>query len=330
MRAFTRFPSSVPQKVHMKKKLTKEEFISRVKPNPRYSYDKAIYINSYTNLEIVCSEHGSFWMTPSNRIAGQDCKFCQLENLQEATKISFVEKSIKKFGDLINHSLTEFNGSENKAVLHCKLHGKFEVLPSTHLESKHGCTTCGALAAPKLRAEKKAKTFLQDAFLVHGDTYDYSRMEYKTVKDKIDIVCKVHGSFWQTPQKHLSGQGCPSCAQYGYNTNREGNFYILTNGKVTKVGITHQQVRERVWQINKSKNIEKFKIVSSFFYEDGSIPRLLENACLEYLRSKYQQVSEVFDGSTECFYDVDLNDLLEFVTPLTKPELDNKPANSAQ
>lgn len=243
--------------------------------------------------------------------------------MKKISNEEFIQLSKDKFGDLIDHNKTQLVDYSTKVTLYCKYHGPFTLKPSTHLNSKHGCTKCGALASPRIRAEKKKNTFLEDAFKVHGDTYTYERMDYKSGKDKIEITCRHHGYFWQSPQKHLSGQGCPDCAMYGYNTSRPGNFYILTNGEITKVGITHQQVKERMWQINKSHKSVKFKIVTTMFYQDGTIPRKLENACLSYLRSKYQQVQEVFDGSTECFLDVDLNDLLSFVTPIaTQSELE--------
>lgn len=45
----------------------------------------------------------------------------------------------------------------------------------------------------------------------HGDKYDYSKVEYVDTKTKIEIICPVHGAFWQNPVKHKQGQGCPKC-----------------------------------------------------------------------------------------------------------------------
>lgn len=35
---------------------------------------------------------------------------------------------------------------------------------------------------------------------VHGDRYDYSKVEYINGKTKVCIICPEHGEFWQTPQ----------------------------------------------------------------------------------------------------------------------------------
>jgi len=34
---------------------------------------------------------------------------------------------------------------------------------------------------------------------------------YNSLKRTVEIVCKNHGSFWQTPNNHINGAGCPDC-----------------------------------------------------------------------------------------------------------------------
>lgn len=47
---------------------------------------------------------------------------------------------------------------------------------------------------------------------VHGDKYDYSKVEYKGNKIKVCVICPIHGEFWISPSKHFSGQGCRKCS----------------------------------------------------------------------------------------------------------------------
>ena len=54
----------------------------------------------------------------------------------------------------------------------------------------------------------------------HGDKYDYSLVKYHKLKDKIDIICKLHGKFEQTSLNHLQGRGCKKC---GVEKNRLSN-----------------------------------------------------------------------------------------------------------
>jgi hypothetical protein len=55
----------------------------------------------------------------------------------------------------------------------------------------------------------KTKDFIDKVILVHGEKYDYSKVEYINARTKITIICKVHGEFQKTPNDHLNGkQGC--------------------------------------------------------------------------------------------------------------------------
>jgi hypothetical protein len=57
------------------------------------------------------------------------------------------------------------------------------------------------------------RDFLQKAHEVHGDKYDYSKVEYKTARIPVSIICKTHGVFAQTPDNHLRGMGCLHCGR---------------------------------------------------------------------------------------------------------------------
>ena len=50
-----------------------------------------------------------------------------------------------------------------------------------------------------------AENFIEKAIKIHGEKYDYSIVDYKNSKIKINIICKIHGIFVQTPNSHLKG-----------------------------------------------------------------------------------------------------------------------------
>ncbi|BAV80895.1 hypothetical protein [Vibrio phage RYC] len=61
---------------------------------------------------------------------------------------------------------------------------------------------------------KYEKLFLEKAQKKHGGLYDYSKVVYKTSRQKVDILCNTCStSFSQRPSAHLQGQGCPICAK---------------------------------------------------------------------------------------------------------------------
>lgn len=59
---------------------------------------------------------------------------------------------------------------------------------------------------------KTTEEFIADAIKVHGDKYDYSKVEYIDSTTKIIIVCPIHGDFKQTPNSHLNGKTCKQCS----------------------------------------------------------------------------------------------------------------------
>jgi hypothetical protein len=59
----------------------------------------------------------------------------------------------------------------------------------------------------------KRKYFELQSREIHGDRYSYDNVEFQTGHKKVNITCKKHGDFEQTPDKHLMGRGCPECAK---------------------------------------------------------------------------------------------------------------------
>lgn len=106
--------------------------------------------------------------------------------------------------------------------------------------------------------EERKLLFLTKAKKAHGDTYDYSKVVYKTAQQKIEILCRKHGSFWQMPDAHTRGVGCrlcgfEKCKPKGYSKKKPPEQFIkecteihggkydysktLYTGKVNKVDI---------------------------------------------------------------------------------------------
>jgi len=63
--------------------------------------------------------------------------------------------------------------------------------------------------------------FVNRSIKIHDNKYNYDFVEYINALTKIKIICIIHGEFWQTPSKHLMGQGCPSCSKYRKKTKDE-------------------------------------------------------------------------------------------------------------
>lgn len=73
---------------------------------------------------------------------------------------------------------------------------------------------------------KTTEEFIADAIKVHGDEYDYSKVNYVNNNTKVEIICKEHGSFWVLPRIHLMGCKCGKCK--GVSSDRE---YFIQKAK---------------------------------------------------------------------------------------------------
>jgi hypothetical protein len=78
--------------------------------------------------------------------------------------------------------------------------------------------------------------FIQKAKVVHGDKYDYSKVDYINNRIKIKIICLEHGEFKQIPINHLKGKGCLKC---GYK-NQWKIRKITTYNFIDKAKLIHE------------------------------------------------------------------------------------------
>ena len=184
------------------------DFIKRAEEihSNKYDYSKVEYKNMQTPVCIICPKHGEFWQRPIVHLNGSGCKECSRE---KKMSFDFIEKAKKIHGDKYDYSKVEYKGSKHKICIICPIHGEFWQTPNMHLRG-NGCPRCAKMTI----IAKKTRTtelFIEKAIKVHGDKYDYSKVEYKHNKKEVCIICPKHGEFWQKPIYHLNGHGCQKC-----------------------------------------------------------------------------------------------------------------------
>lgn len=184
---------------------------ARVKHGDMYDYSKTHYRSARETVTITCREHGDFEQLAYKHLEGHRCPRCAGRK-----KLSFEEFLIRAravHGDRYRYEENSFKTMLDPMRVICPDHGVFMPTPSNHTRLKTGCPRCSGQARGEAQRLDKAG-FIERARAVHGITYDYSQVEYLTNGRSVKIVCLDHGVFEQTPAKHLSGQGCPSCAAY--------------------------------------------------------------------------------------------------------------------
>ncbi len=194
-----------------KMKMTTEEFIKKAKEihGDKYDYSKSEYNGSKNKLCIICPIHGEFWQTPYIHLNGSGCKKCYNESKRGKSRQHdinwFIKKSKEIHGDKYDYSKAEYKTIFTKLCIICPKHGEFWQTPALHIWAKNGCDKCSGTY------KLTTKDFIDKARKIHGDKYDYSKVEYVGNKTKVCIICPIHGEFWQKPNDHLSSKGCPKC-----------------------------------------------------------------------------------------------------------------------
>jgi hypothetical protein len=196
------------------RKLTNEEYIKKanIKHNYKYSYDKLLYISSTKKVKIICNIHGEFEQEANSHLRGVGCPSCS-GNIK-SDNLDFIKKSKLIHGDKYDYSKVNYINSHTKIIIICKEHGEFEQVAHGHL--LYGCNKCGIIETTN-KNKKDKDNFISEAIKIHGDKYDYSKVNYVTNKKNVIIVCKEHGYFIQSPQSHLRGSDCKICSNIKRN-----------------------------------------------------------------------------------------------------------------
>lgn len=194
-------------------RLTTDIFIKRAKERfgDKFNYDKTVYKNNRTKVTIICPEHGMFDIRPYDFLKSKfGCPKCADVFNGEAKRkdfAKFLEDARRVHGEKYDYSKADYKNNSTKIIIICPEHGEFRQTPDAHINGKQGCPKCSG------RCKKTTQDFIDDARKVHGDKYDYTNTDYVNNKKRVCIICPEHGEFWQKPNNHLAGQGCPECAK---------------------------------------------------------------------------------------------------------------------
>jgi len=160
------------------------------------------------SINLCCKEHGEFSLSLEEfrSLSGSPCNLCDPKTQD------FIRKSRDKHGDWYDYSKSRFVSWHEPIRIICPTHGEF-LQDANHHRGGSECRECAKTKRFSKGYSKRKTTeeFIVDANRVHGDRYDYSKTKYKIENDKVEIICYIHGSFWQIAGDHLQGHGCRPC-----------------------------------------------------------------------------------------------------------------------
>ena len=108
------------------RKYTTEDFILKAieTHGEKYDYSKVEYVDSKTNVCIICPKHGEFWQIPRNHLHGQGCPICK-ESKLEMEICQFLEENnidfIRQFKcDWLKRQTLDFYLPQYNAAIECQ------------------------------------------------------------------------------------------------------------------------------------------------------------------------------------------------------------------
>lgn len=272
-----------------------------------YSYEDSVYVKSTADITITCKKHNNFTQKAIYHLSGNGCQLCYRES-KYLTRTEFVERAIVVHGGSYIYDRVDYKDSKSKVEIgcaNCLLF--FQQTPNSHIAG-NGCPYCH-------KNRVTSESFKVRGKEVHGDTYDYSKALYRGAKIKVIIGCRTcNTEFKQDPNSHLSGRGCPKCANRNRGYSRSdfvaqcrrggdgtGLLYIIKchgeNEVFYKAGITSYSLRERFTGSKLPYQYDvlyQIRLSASYIYDlEVVMLRLLDG-------SKYSPLLR-FNGHTECF-----------------------------
>lgn len=312
------------------KRVTTEIYMEDVKEihkDKGYEYKEDWeYTSSKCPIEVKCPTHG-WWTTRaySHRGMKSGCPRCAEDNRDQMSYEKYIRDKIKqeqrelkleeeylkalskRYGNLDLSNTVYIPGCLLR--MKCKVHGNTIFRMPRDMRSNSGCKLCGEEArdfhndAARMTTEDAIERFIE----AHGNRYDYSNVVYKGAVQKVEVICREHGSFWILPGNHYRAfqSGCPDCAVSGYKRSLPGILYYLKipcrHRDYYKIGITNNTVKQRF-----SRDSGRYLIIKEWYYEDGGEAYDEEQRILKEFSEYKCSIEDIdFDwvsgGTTEMF-----------------------------
>ncbi len=163
--------------------------------------------------------------------------------MKKLTTKQFIEKAKSVQGNKYNYSKVNYVNAKTKVCIICPEHGEFWQTPDKHQQGR-GCPKCADEYKGNL-FRSNIQEFIQKAKLIHGNKYNYSQVNYIKATEKVEIICSVHGSFWQTPNSHLNGYGCIKCARDKMHNERvkSNNDFVSDANKIHNYKYDYSKIK---------------------------------------------------------------------------------------
>ena len=221
-----------------KRKYNSNDFINKatLKHGNKYDYSLVNYTHSRIKVKIICPIHGVFEQNPSLHILGNNCPKCSLIKANDSKRMTtdvFINKANLIHGGKYDYSNVKYVGSNNKIIILCSKHGKFEQNPSNHLMGQ-GCPICneskGESKIMKILTNNNIDFSFQKTF--NDCKGNVHKLPFDFYLPKFGVVIEYNGLQHYEPIKYFGGlktfNRILRCDEIKRNYLNENNIKLIT------------------------------------------------------------------------------------------------------
>lgn len=229
------------------------------------------------------------------------------------TTEEFIKRATEVHGDKYNYSKTEYISWHDDLIIGCDIHGFIPQNAGTHL-SGFGCRYCSN------NVKKNTDEWISTAKEIHGDTYDYSEVNYLNNNTSVFIICKTHGGWNANPKYHLNGGGCPDCyfeRNTGLNHSCAKPVINVFNKEIMSVTDAAKSINISPCDLSGKLSPRRTNATGFLYLEDynkmnDSQINDFINFCKNYVNRRNQKVinietNEIFNSITEAAKSISLD-----------------------
>lgn len=333
-----------------RERASRQEWIDRFTARHGNAYDYSLLpeeIDCRERLPVCCPEHGVFQVYPTNHTKGSQCPRCH----KLVTHEDWIQL-VKKLYPTLDFSRAIYTANRELVTVVCPQHGVFKVQAGelTRARTRERETRLAGCPGCRFGLRKDTTTITREEWIEryrihHGDKYDYSKLpEFISYKQKISIVCPMHGVFKMLPHNHYKKGKCPKCvheeAGPGHSASqwaacqkgRKATLYVVRmysdEESFFKVGITFNSVRRRF----ETKTPYTVQTIAEYKSDSAKAVWHLELKIKNALKKYKHRPAQPFPGQHECFATI-LNTLSVILPDVVKQHggrlMLNKPRQAA-
>lgn len=216
----------------------------------------------------------------------------------------FIEKAILVHGDLYDYSKVEYINSKTDVIIIDPEYGEFKQRASRHLSGSNHPTRSNV--SRRLSQKEILKRFKE----VHGDLYDYSKVEYINNNTKVIVIDPEYGEFTVTPGNHIRKKSGHPKRSFDKNRLTQEDFierckfvhngfydyskvnYINSSTKIIIIDPEYGEFKQKAGnhlsgQGNPRRAFDKLKLTQEEFIEKSNIKHkhFYDYSKVEYINS---------------------------------------------